>query len=162
MLENYENQFVTYIQSEMIQDLAHDLNHVFRVVKIAKKLSAIEDAKLEVVIPAAYLHDCFSFPKNHPNRAESSSIAADKARDFLDSIGYPTEYHDAIQHAIVAHSFSANIKPETLEAQIVQDADRLDALGTVGIARCIQVSTSLGVGLYCDGRKLAHSYGAFF
>ena len=148
MIKNYENQFITFIQSEMEQDLAHDLNHVFRVVKIAKMLSKIEGAMLEVVLPAAYLHDCFSFPKNHPNRAESSRIAADKALKFLVRIGYPKEYHHAIKHAIIAHSFSANVQPDTLEAQIVQDADRLDALGAIGIARCIQISTSLGVGLY--------------
>ncbi|GIU37882.1 phosphohydrolase [Shewanella colwelliana] len=159
MLENYENQFVAYIQSEMAQDLAHDLNHVFRVVKMAEKLSEVEGAKLEIVVPAAYLHDCFSFPKNHPDRAKSSRIAAEKALDFLNRIGYPVEFHSDIEHAIIAHSFSANVKPETLEAQVVQDADRLDALGAIGIARCIQVSTSLGVGLYdatdpfCDIRE---------
>ncbi len=148
VVENYETQFVTFIESEMEQDLAHDLNHVFRVVKTAKLLSKIEGAMLEVVLPAAYLHDCFSFPKNHPNKAESSRIAADKALEFLNEIGYPKEYHDAIKHAIIAHSFSANVQPDTLEAKVVQDADRLDALGAIGIARCIQVSTNLGVGLY--------------
>lgn len=152
MQENFEtkleNQFVEFIQAEMQQDLAHDMNHVFRVVKTAKTLCEREEASLEIVLPAAYLHDCFSFPKNHPERAKSSQVAADKAVEFLASIGYPSQYLEAIHHAIVAHSFSANIKPETLEAQIVQDADRLDALGAIGIARCIQVSSNLGVSLY--------------
>ncbi|TDR74771.1 HD domain-containing protein [Photobacterium lutimaris] len=152
MQENFEtkleNQFVEFIQAEMQQDLAHDMNHVFRVVKTAKTLCEREEASLEIVLPAAYLHDCFSFPKNHPERAKSSQVAADKAVEFLASIGYPSQYFEAIHHAIVAHSFSANIKPETLEAQIVQDADRLDALGAIGIARCIQVSSNLGVSLY--------------
>ena len=148
MSDTFEKHFIEFIQSEMQQDLAHDLNHVLRVVKSAKALCAKEGACLEVVLPAAYLHDCFSFPKNHPDRARSSHIAAEKAVEFLASIGYPSEYFEAIHHAIVAHSFSANIKPETVEAQIVQDADRLDALGAIGIARCIQVSSGLGVGLY--------------
>ncbi|MCQ1059836.1 HD domain-containing protein [Photobacterium sp. ZSDE20] len=143
-----ENQFVEFIQSEMQQDLAHDMNHVLRVVKTAKELCASEGAVLEVVLPAAYLHDCFSFPKNHPDRAKSSQVAANKAVEFLASIDYPSQYFEAIHHAIVTHSFSANIEPKTLEAQIVQDADRLDALGAIGIARCIQVSSSLGVSLY--------------
>nr|WP_282437302.1 HD domain-containing protein [Vibrio amylolyticus] len=135
----------------MQQDLAHDLNHVLRVVKTAKALCQSEAAKLEVVVPAAYLHDCFSFPKNHPNRSQSSTIAAEKALLFLERIEYPTKYHEEIEHAIIAHSFSANIKPKTIEAQIVQDSDRLDALGAIGIARCIQVSASLGVSLYHSG-----------
>lgn len=148
MLEHFEPQFSKFIESQMQQDLAHDLNHVQRVVKTARRLCESERAKLEVVLPAAYLHDCFSFPKNHPDRANSSRIAAQKALKFLEEIGYPSLYFAAINHAIVAHSFSANIRPETLEAQIVQDADRLDALGAIGIARCLQVSASLGVSLY--------------
>jgi uncharacterized protein len=148
VLEKNELQFREFIQGEMTQDAAHDLNHVLRVVKSAKLLCASEGAKPEVVVPAAWLHDCFSYPKNHPDRAQSSRLAADKALEFLVQIGYPIEFHQDIKHAIVAHSFSANVRPETLEAQIVQDADRLDALGAIGIARCIQVSAQLGVDLY--------------
>ncbi|KKO47251.1 phosphohydrolase [Arsukibacterium ikkense] len=144
----YEKQFVDYIQTEMRQDIAHDLNHVLRVVSTAKNLTEQEGACLEVVLPSAYLHDCFSFPKNHPERAQSSGVAAEKAIGFLSSIGYPAVYFEAVRHAIVAHSFSANVPPHSLEAKIVQDADRLDALGAIGIARCLQVNTSLGVGLY--------------
>lgn len=146
--EAYEGAMIDFIANEMNQDLAHDINHVFRVVKTAKQLCKAEGAMLEVVLPAAYLHDCFSFPKNHPERAQSSTIAADKAVAFLNDIGYHSKYHKAIHHSIVAHSFSANIQPQTLEAQIVQDADRLDALGAIGVARCLQVSSQLGVSLY--------------
>ncbi|WP_394242911.1 HD domain-containing protein [Vibrio astriarenae] len=148
MPKQYEQLFLNFIQQEMQQDLAHDINHVLRVVKTAKALCDREGANLEVVLPAAYLHDCSSFPKNHPKRSESSIVAAEKALSFLANIGYPQRYFKEIEHAIISHSFSANIKPETLEAQIVQDADRLDALGAIGIARCIQVSSGFGVGLY--------------
>jgi uncharacterized protein len=150
VIEKYENQFANFIQSEMQQDFAHDLNHVLRVVKTAKSLCKREEAKLEVILPAAYLHDCFSFSKTHSDKAKSSQFAADKALAFLGSIEYPREYFHAISHAIVAHSFSANVQPKTLEAKIVQDADRLDALGAIGIARSIQVGTKLGVIFYND------------
>ncbi|WP_174329868.1 HD domain-containing protein, partial [Vibrio tubiashii] len=60
-----------FIEKEMIQDPAHDINHVKRVVKTARNLCAQENAKLEVVLPAAYLHDCFTFAKNHPERSKS-------------------------------------------------------------------------------------------
>ncbi|WP_372882997.1 HD domain-containing protein [Psychromonas sp.] len=148
LITQFENQFLEYIQTEMDQDLAHDINHVLRVVKTAKFLCRKERALEEIVVPAAYLHDCFSFSKNHPNRSQSSKVAADKAVKFLDSIAYPIEYLGAIHHAILAHSYSARVEPETLEAKIVQDADRLDALGATGIARCIQVSSKLGRPLY--------------
>lgn len=157
MLDSFEKQFCKFIELEMQQDLAHDLNHVSRVVKTAKSLCESEGAKLEIVLPAAYLHDCFSFAKNHPERASSSKIASEKALAYLDKIGYPPALFPEISHAIIAHSFSANIKPETLEAQIVQDADRLDALGAIGIARCLQVSTSLGVDLYHPSDPFAQS-----
>ncbi|AQS37989.1 putative HD superfamily hydrolase [Shewanella psychrophila] len=150
MIEKYENEVLAFIQAEMTQDQAHDINHVLRVVKTAKSLCSSETAMLEIVLPAAYLHDCFFFPKNHPDRSTSSMVAADKAINFLTSIGYPSEYLEGIHHAIVAHSFSADIKPETIEAQIVQDADRLDAIGAIGIARCLQVGTTLGVKLYSN------------
>ena len=152
MIEKYEDKLLEFAQKEMIQDPAHDINHVLRVVKTAKGLCHHEKGKLEIVLPAAYLHDCFSFSKNHSDRAHSSKIAADKAIEFLKSIGYPGAYLDEIHHAIIAHSFSANVKPRTLEGEIVQDADRLDSLGAIGITRCLQVGTSLGMPLYnnCD------------
>lgn len=160
IVEQFEPQLIEFIRREMIQDPAHDLSHVQRVVKTALALCQQEDAQIEIVLPAAYLHDCFTFPKNHPERAKSSTMAADKATQFLKEIGYPSEFINDIHHAICAHSYSANIAPTTLEAQIVQDADRLDSLGAVGIARCLQVSASFGSSLYqiddpfCQNRDL--------
>ncbi|MBN3562094.1 HD domain-containing protein [Aliamphritea spongicola] len=145
---DFEAQFATFIQAEMTTDTAHDFNHVLRVVKTARQLCAAEQAQAEVVMPAAWLHDCFTYPKDHPQRRLSSQQAADKACRFLQEIGYPQVWHDAIHHAIVAHSFSAGIPAETLEAQIVQDADRLDSLGAVGIVRTLQVGTGLQRALY--------------
>ncbi|MFH4364481.1 HD domain-containing protein [Vibrio diabolicus] len=149
-LSQIEPQFLEFMQQEMQVDAAHDISHVQRVVNTAKKLAVEEGADLSIVLPAAYLHDCFTYPKDHPNRKQSSIIAAKKAVAFLESIDYPQQYHDAIAHAIEAHSFSANIRPNTLEAKVVQDADRLDALGAIGITRCIQVSTEFDAQLYDD------------
>lgn len=148
LLSQIESQFLEFMQQEMQVDAAHDISHVQRVVNTAKKLAVEEGADLSIVLPAAYLHDCFTYPKDHPNRKQSSIIAAKKAVAFLESIDYPQQYHDAIAHAIEAHSFSANIRPNTLEAKVVQDADRLDALGAIGVTRCIQVSTEFDAQLY--------------
>ncbi|MEK2098312.1 HD domain-containing protein [Vibrio parahaemolyticus] len=154
-LSQLEPLFLEFMQQEMQVDAAHDIEHVKRVVKTAKQLCDEENADIAIVLPAAYLHDCFTYPKDHPNRKQSSAIAAKKAIAYLESIQYPQHYHDAIAHAIEAHSFSANIRPNTLEAQIVQDADRLDALGAIGVTRCIQVSTHFKAQLYNDNDMFA-------
>lgn len=155
-LSQFEPLFLEFMQQEMQVDAAHDIEHVkTRGQKQRKQLCDEENADIAIVLPAAYLHDCFTYPKDHPNRKQSSAIAAKKAIAYLESIQYPQHYHDAIAHAIEAHSFSANIRPNTLEAQIVQDADRLDALGAIGVTRCIQVSTHFNAQLYNDNDMFA-------
>lgn len=129
-------------------DPAHDLAHIRRVVATAKHLSESEGANLEVVLPAAWLHDCVAIPKSSERRVHASRDAARKANAFLSDAGYPSEHLPAIRHAIEAHSYSAGIPPETMEAKVVQDADRLDALGAIGIARCFMVGALLGPPLY--------------
>lgn len=129
-------------------DSAHDLAHIQRVVSNAVQLLSFEPADPEIVLAAAWLHDCVILPKNHPDRNTASSLAAKKAVSFLKEIGFPSDKLHPVSHAIIAHSFSADIKPETIEAQIVQDADRIDALGAIGIARCFLVSGQLDNPIY--------------
>ncbi|MCT8349353.1 HD domain-containing protein [Photorhabdus temperata] len=149
-LNRYEMLFREFVSKEMNTDPAHDISHIIRVVQTSKRLCLQEKADSEVVIPAAYLHDCYTLPKNHLDRRKSSQIAADMAITFLEKIAYPQKYLSSIHHAIVAHSFSADIVPTTLEAKIVRDADRLDALGAIGIARCIQVGMTFNSQLYSE------------
>jgi uncharacterized protein len=125
-------------------DAAHDMAHLARVVAMAERLAAAEQASLAVVMPAAWLHDCVHVPVTSPDRPRASVMAADEAVLFLQQIGYPAEHHAAVHHAIAAHSFSARITPETIEAKVVQDADRVDALGAIGIARCLMLGGQLG------------------
>ncbi len=131
-------------------DPSHDLIHFKRVVKIAKQLTLEEKANPWIVIPAAWLHDFVNVPKNSPLRSQASKLSADKAVQFLKEAGYPQQYFDQIHHAIVGHSFSANVEVETIEAKIVQDADRLDGLGAVGLSRCFVVAGRLGRSLYSE------------
>jgi uncharacterized protein len=129
-------------------DPAHDLAHFRRVVATAKRLAAEEQARLEVVIPAAWFHDFVNVPKNDPRRSQASRLSAVAACEYLREIEYPERYIPEIHHAIEAHSFSARIDPTTPEASVVQDADRLDGLGAIGIARCFSVAGLLKRKIY--------------
>jgi len=145
----WEKRFARFLEEHAEgPDPAHDRDHVVRVVAMAKRLAQSEGARPEVVVPAAWLHDCVTFPKDSPRRALASREAAQRAGEFLADAGYPAELIPAIRHAIEAHSFSAGITPETLEARVVRDADRLDALGAVGIARCLMIGGALALPLY--------------
>ena len=129
-------------------DVAHDLEHVRRVVRNAQALAAAEQARLEVVLPAAWLHDCVTVPKDSPRRAQASRLAAEQAVAWLHAWGYPAALLPEIAHAIEAHSFSAGVTARTIEARVVQDADRLEAIGAVGLARCLMLSGVMGRPLY--------------
>jgi len=154
-----ESQLESFIASRLAPDPAHDLAHVRRVVENARHLATLEGADPAIVMPAAWLHDCVSLPKNHPDRHLASRQAAAMAIDFLRAQGTDERLLAAIGHAIEAHSFSAGIVPTTLEAKIVQDADRLDALGAIGIARCLLTGGAIQRPLYapedpfCDTRE---------
>lgn len=149
-LANLEERCRVFIETGSVLDTAHYIYHVKRVVENAKIILNRHPADAEIVLPAAWLHDCVVLSKDHPNRKEASRKAAVKASDFLRETGYPNEKLDAVSHAIIAHSFTADIKPQTMEAKIVQDSDRLDALGAIGISRCIIVGAKLNRPLYND------------
>lgn len=135
-------------QSTQQADPAHDYEHLRRVVACASRLARQEGANLDVVLPAAWLHDCVSVPKNSAMRSQASAMAASAALRFLGTQGYPDELLAAIGHAIEAHSFSAGIAPRSIEAAVLRDADRLDSLGAIGVARCLMLSAALGRRLY--------------
>ncbi|MCP4045316.1 MAG: HD domain-containing protein [Gammaproteobacteria bacterium] len=137
-----------YLSEVMAADPAHDISHIKRVVQNTLKLTKVENGNLAVTIPAAWLHDCVSVAKDSPLRKQASKLAADEAIRFLESVNYPADLLPAIHHAIEAHSFSANLETKTLEARIVQDADRLEAVGAIGLARCFLTGGSMGTLLY--------------
>ena len=129
-------------------DGAHDANHLERVWRNAQALLELHpQADALVVMAACYLHDLVNLPKDDPDRAQASTRSAKLARHQLAWLNFPPDKLDAVAHAIAAHSFSANIAAESLEAQIVQDADRLDALGAVGLARMFYTAGRMGSGL---------------
>lgn len=155
----WTDRFADFLDAQAAEaDASHDRAHVERVVATARRLARTENAQMDVIVPAAWLHDCVVLPKDAANRAQASRLAADAAGDFLKSEGYPDEWISDIEHAIAAHSYSGDVEPDTTEARVVQDADRLDALGAIGIARCFAVGGALEQFLYdpddpfCDDR----------
>lgn len=129
-------------------DGAHDIAHITRVWSNACAISAVESADQESLLAATLLHDCVSVEKNSPDRTKASTLAAQAARGYLKKLDWTEHKISKTCHAIQAHSFSANITPETQEARILQDADRLDAIGLIGIARCFYVAGRMGSALY--------------
>ncbi len=143
-----EADFVAYLERDgAFGDAAHDLGHVRRVVAAAMDLATQEGAVPEIVFAAAWLHDGVPVPKDSPDRSRASRLAARAAADHLRTRGWKEDRIDRVIHAIEAHSFSAGIEPLTPEARVVQDADRLDALGAHGLARCLLTGASMGTGL---------------
>jgi uncharacterized protein len=132
-----------FVLSGAPADAAHDIAHVRRVVENTRRITAMENADPQITIPAAWLHDCVAVAKDDPRRKLASGLAADAAVKFLADTPYPADLLEAVHHAIEAHSFSAEIPARTLEARVVQDADRLDSLGAVGVARCLLVGGRL-------------------
>ena len=141
----------------MVADAAHDISHVQRVVQNTRQLTLAENGDLAITLPAAWLHDCISVAKDSPLRMQASKLAAEEAVRFLATLQYPSTLLPRVYHAIEAHSFSANITTETLEARIVQDADRLEALGAIGITRCFLTGGSLGTALYDPADPFANN-----
>ncbi|MDH7792956.1 HD domain-containing protein [Ochrobactrum sp. AN78] len=130
------------------EDGSHDLSHLARVWKNAAIIQQTEGGDAEVLCAAALLHDCVSVEKNAPDRHRASRFAAEKATSLLRELSWSEERIAATAHAIEAHSFSANIEPRTVEAKILQDADRLDAIGVIGAARCFYIAGRMGSALY--------------
>ncbi|WP_341962003.1 HD domain-containing protein [Pseudomonas sp. RC10] len=129
-------------------DGSHDVSHLHRVWTNVCAIRNKEGGDPEILIAATLLHDCVSVEKNSPFRSSASRLAAAKAGELLSEMGWDEERIDAVAHAIEAHSYSANIAPTTLEARILQDADRLDAIGMIGVARLFYVSGRMGSHLY--------------
>ncbi len=114
---------------------AHDFFHVERVAANASAIARAEAAPEVVPVTAALLHEIFTLPKSHPDASKAGDLAAEHARELLEREGAPKTLALPICHAIRDHAFSKGVVPDALASRILQDADRLDALGAIGLAR---------------------------
>lgn len=115
-------------------DSVHDFDHIERVVALARRIAAAEGADEEIVRVAALLHDWGRAEADAQGR-DHAAVAAARAAALLRAEGRPEPWISRVTHAIAAHRFRTAPAPRTLEAQVLFDADKLDAIGAIGIAR---------------------------
>ena len=130
------------------RDPAHDFHHIMRVYKNAKLIGRHEGTNMEILLLAVLLHDLVVYPKGSTKSSKSSDESADLAENILQSCGYPQDKINQVCYCIRVHSYSKRLVPASLEGRILQDADRLDALGAIGIARTFSIGGSEGRTFY--------------
>src|SRR5437764_2694233 len=129
-------------------DPAHDFSHSQRVLANALRIAQTEGGDRDVLTAAAYLHDIANVAKNHPESHLSSERSAERAEEIARELGFSAEAIVQLKDAVLCHSYSRGLTPQTLEGRIFQDADRLDAIGAIGIARTFTVGGALGRPMY--------------
>jgi len=135
-----------YAETAMRQSGSHGFDHVLRVIRLCERIGIDEHAEMRVLIPAALLHD-IARPLEKEKGIPHEIAGAKIAELYLISIGYPEEYISPVTRAIRTHRYSTGDRPEFLEAQILSDADKLDAMGAVGVARTFLRAAEHGGGI---------------
>jgi uncharacterized protein len=130
------------------RDAAHDLGHILRTARLALTLAHAEGADRETCVAAALLHDLVYRPKNHPESPLTAQMAAELVPLWCRETPGLESRAEAVASAVESHSWSGGGTPATLEASVVQDADRLEALGAIGVARVFATGASFGAGLW--------------
>ena len=159
-LDDWENRFnAWYLSQDRLTDGSHDLGHFQRVWRLAAEINREEYKPADplTLLAAAYFHDLVSLPKNHPDRKDASRLSADRAVGLLRQqwADFHARKLEGVRHAIHAHSFTAAVTPLTPEAKILQDADRLEALGAIGLARVFYTAGQMNQQLFDQADPLA-------
>lgn len=136
------------VKKIMKNDPAHDFEHVMRVYKNAQNICKKEKVNETLVLTAVLLHDIVSYPKSDKRSKTSSIKSAKKSKQILEEYSFSKKEITIISNAIRDHSFTRNRIPDSIEGKILQDADRLDALGAMGIARVFATGGSLNRPFY--------------
>ena len=137
-------------------DLSHDFLHVLRVLRMAKRVAKEYGADLDVIVPAALFHDIVMYPKNDPRSKRAAEESAEVAEEVLSAVeGYPKDKIPKVKEAIASHSYGHGKAPESLEAKILYDADKLEATGAIAIARVFASSQQMLRSFYEEKDPLA-------
>jgi uncharacterized protein len=133
-------------------DASHDFDHVLRVWALAERIGAAEGADMEVLRAAVLLHDV-ARARQDQTGLEHAAAGAAQARKILSA--HPPHRVEAVARAIATHRFREQTPPDTLEAKILYDADKLDAIGAIGVARAFMYGARHGQRLWSDGADSA-------
>lgn len=145
-------RFRAHLAAEgLSRDSAHDLSHSLRVARLAHHICDIETADGDVTVAAALLHDLVWLPKNHEDSKRTAEMSAKLAPTLCSGLPLIDEKSQHIAECILSHSFSGGGLAASLEAKIVQDADRLEAIGAIGLARVFATGASFGAALWHSG-----------
>lgn len=146
-LQKYK-MFEDYMLSCM-KDSAHDKDHIYRVLYVALDIAGQErDVDYDVLICACLLHDIGRKEQFENPKLCHAAVGSKKAYDFLISNGFNTEYAGNVSSCIKTHRFRTDTQPQSIEAKILFDADKIDATGTLGIARTIFYKGQVSEPLY--------------
>ncbi|UCD41688.1 MAG: HD domain-containing protein [Chloroflexota bacterium] len=134
-------------------DPVHGFDHILRVYRMAEKIAIAEGADLEIVRAAALLHDAQGSQTEggEKGRHDHHHASSEFAEQVLHAEGWSSERIEAVQHCIRAHRFRDNTEsPQTLEAKIIFDADKLDVIGAIGVARTIAFDVVVNQPIYTE------------
>jgi uncharacterized protein len=130
------------------RDGAHDLAHCIRVARLAQGLALEAGADPEACVAAALLHDLVYLPKNHPDSSRTARMGAELAIPWCLGIPELASRAGLIAEAVGTHSYSGGAPPSSPEGAVLQDADRLEALGAIGLARVFATGGAMGISLW--------------
>jgi uncharacterized protein len=146
MLDTLERMACNYFQGARG---SHDWDHTLRVRRLCERIGAAEGVDMDVLLASAYLHD---IARSQQDDSDGAVCHAEKgaqlAASIVEKLPLTTGQKDNILHCIRSHRFRGNHKPRTPEARVLFDADKLDAIGAVGVARAYLFAGEVGARLH--------------
>jgi uncharacterized protein len=125
-------------------DPVHDFDHILRVLALVERIGELEGADMEILRTATLLHDASGATSGEISRQEHHLASAAVADTVLQEAGWPPDRREAVLHCIRAHRFRGTEAPQSLEAKILFDCDKLDVLGAIGVARTVAYAALAG------------------
>lgn len=150
---NAKHEELKNIVQQELACSAHNLDHVLRVYNLCVYLSKYEkNADIDILYPAALLHDIARVKESTDKTGsiDHAVLGSEISEDILIKMDYSQESIDKIKHCIITHRFRSGNEPQTIEAKILFDADKLDSIGAIGIARCFMLSGQFGQRIHID------------